>query len=142
MATRCISEQINVKRSELYKDYDEYVSIIRYLDLDRRDFCCGELHNNLLGERDGRCELWFDYDPIMRSYALVVRPEYGGSVCLINYCPWCGKKFPKELLNEFIEALKEELNIKDSDVGLGELKKRADIPQEFRSDEWWKKRGL
>ncbi|CAG8656355.1 2791_t:CDS:2 [Ambispora gerdemannii] len=75
--------------SELYKDYDEYVSIIRYLDLDRRDFCCDELHNNLLGERDGR-------------------PEYGGS----------------------------ELNIKDSDVGLGELKTRADIPQEFKSDEW------
>jgi hypothetical protein len=65
---------------------------------------------------------------------LVVRPEYGGTVCLIKYCPWCGKKFPKELLDEFIKELKEELKIK-GDVGLGELEQRADIPPEFKSDE-------
>ncbi|CAG8738374.1 4997_t:CDS:2, partial [Ambispora leptoticha] len=52
--TRCASERINVKRGEIYEDYDEYIHVIRYLDLDRGDFCCDEMCNNLLGEGDGR----------------------------------------------------------------------------------------
>ena len=139
--TRCTSERTNVKRSEIYEDYDEYIHVIKYISLERDDFCCKEIYEVLLGEGDGKCELWFDYNPVIRSYALVVRPEYGGTVCLIKYCPWCGKKFPKELLDEFIKELKEELKIK-GDVGLGELEQRADIPSEFKSDEWWKKRKL
>jgi len=35
--------------------------------------------------------------------------------------------------------LEKEYKIK---TDIGEWKERSDIPQEFKSDEWWKKRGL
>jgi hypothetical protein len=88
-----------------------------------------------LGEKDGNCELSFGYDPVLREYFIDVRVEYGGTCQLIKHCPWCGEKFPRELLDEFVEELKKELNIK-TDIGLGELKQRKDIPPEFKSDEW------
>ena len=57
------------------------------------------------------------------------------AVQLINYCPWCGSKLPEVLGNVFFETLEKEYNI-EADL---ELK---NIPHEFQSDEWWKKRGL
>ena len=53
------------------------------------------------------------------------------------FCPWCGTKFSKDLGNEWMKVLREEYNIKDP------IFDDADkVPPEFRTDEWWKKRGL
>jgi len=98
------------------------------------------MYENLLGEDDGKCELHFGYDPKFREYFIDVRVEYGGSaIQLINNCPWCGSKLPKELREEFFNTLEKEYNM---ETDIGEYKKRIDIPQEFKSDEWWKKRKL
>jgi len=138
---RSITKPTKLRYHDIWEE-DDVVYETTYIDLNRDDFCCDEIYDALLGEGDGNCELSFGYDPVFREYFIDIRPEYGGTCQLIKHCPWCGKKFPKELLNEFIETLKKELDVKDKDIGLGELRERKDIPVEFESDEWWKKRGL
>jgi hypothetical protein len=86
--TKLVSEKTHVKHKDLYEDYeDEYVYVPKYLDLDRRDFCCKIMHENLLGENDGRCELHFGYEPRFREYFIDIRAEYGGAIHLLFYCP-------------------------------------------------------
>ncbi|RHZ35208.1 DUF6980 family protein [endosymbiont GvMRE of Glomus versiforme] len=139
--TKRITKPTNLKYHDIWEE-DDVCYQTTYIDLSRNDFCCNEIYEVLLGEGDGNCELSFGYDPVLREYFIGVRPEYGGTCQLIKYCPWCGKKFPKELLNEFIEELKKELNIKDDDIGFAEIRERTDIPEEFKSDAWWKKRSF
>ncbi len=55
----------------------------------------------------------------------------------LSYCPWCGKKFPKNLRKiwyDEIEALGFELPLDPDDYNK--------IPKEYMTDEWWKKKGL
>ena len=56
----------------------------------------------------------------------------------IFYCPWCGTKLPKDLLDEYFDILEKEYSIDDP--------RRAEeagiLLEEFKSDEWWKKRNL
>ncbi len=55
----------------------------------------------------------------------------------IKFCPWCGKKLPKDLWNEWYDEIEElgfELPLEPE-----ELKK---IPKEYMTEEWWIKRGL
>jgi hypothetical protein len=110
-----------------------------YTDLNRNDFCCAEIYDALLGEGDGNCELCFGYDSVLREYFIDVRPEYGGTCQLIRYCPWCGKKFPKGLQDEWFDILKKEYNIEPEFL---KWRKRKDVLSEFKSDEWWKKEGF
>lgn len=51
----------------------------------------------------------------------------------IYYCPWCGSKLPKALDDKWLDDLKK-LGFKDPN--------KQQIPEEFKTDEWWKKRGL
>lgn len=57
----------------------------------------------------------------------------------MDYCPWCGTKLPENLREEWFETLEREYGI---ETDIGEARDRTDIPQEFWSDEWWKKRSL
>ena len=84
-------------------------------------------------------ELHFDYYPIFREYFIDYKEKYGGGIQLINYCPWCGNALPKSLRKKWFDILKRENNI---ETDIGEWRKRKDIPGEFKTDEWWKKRGL
>ncbi len=55
----------------------------------------------------------------------------------LNFCPWCGKKMPKDLWDRWydeIEKLGFELPLEPDDYDK--------IPKEYMTDEWWKKRGL
>jgi len=56
----------------------------------------------------------------------------------IDYCPWCSKKLPKSLRDEWFETLEKEYNLDDPDSKDQEKL----VPAEFKTDEWWKKRGL
>ena len=133
--TKLIWEQTDVKRSQIYEDYEEEcVCIPRYLDLEEKDFCCKEMYKNLLGEDDGRCESHLGYQPKFREYFVDIRDEFGGSaVHLIKHCPWCGKKFPSPLRDKFFDTLEKEYNI---ETDIGECQQSEDIPEEFKSDEW------
>lgn len=86
--TELIREKTNIKRSEVYEDYEENIYIDKYLNLDREGFCCKEMYEILLGENDGRCELHFGYTPQFREYFIDVRAEYGGdAIQMIKHCP-------------------------------------------------------
>jgi hypothetical protein len=74
-----------------------------------------------------------DYDSNFRRYYTNKSDAEPGRV--ISFCPFCGEKLPKELSKECVSIL---------DDLLGEWESWNDprIPEEFKTDEWWKKRGL
>jgi uncharacterized protein DUF6980 len=56
----------------------------------------------------------------------------------VHYCPYCGTQLPKDLVDEWMNILENEYNIDDP----YDSKQKKLIPKEFKTDEWWKKRGL
>jgi hypothetical protein len=77
-----------------------------------------------------------EYYPIAREYGIKLRGS--SAIQLFDYCPWCGSKLPGSLRDEFFNILKVEYGVyTDFDI-----KADPKISQEFKSDEWWKKRGL
>jgi hypothetical protein len=75
-----------------------------------------------------------DYHEITREYSF---PLLDTTHQLIQFCPWCGTKLPKDLNDEWEEIVAKEF-------GVTQLYYRYmdKIPPEFKTDEWWKKRGL
>lgn len=55
----------------------------------------------------------------------------------IWFCPWCGTKMPDNLDTAWQRTLREEYALQDPIFD-----DKDKVPQEFRTDEWWKKRGL
>lgn len=106
----------------------------------KNDFCCEGLQAIV---EDPKCAL--KYRAYTRDFILTV-PEYlrakQKNAVYPNYklshCPRCGTKFPESLADEWYETMEKELGI-DGLVGEDE---RKNMPQEFLTDEWWKKRGL
>ena len=102
----------------------------------QNDHCC-EVMKGIL-ER-GMSALQY-YAPT-RSYR--IREFYKGKLERISneiiYCPWCSTTLPESLYDKQEETLENE-------YGLTETWKGGEhydlIPEEFNTDEWWKKRGL
>lgn len=95
--------------------------------------CCKRL-DHAISSKDNPIE----YNPIFREYS--VRLIYN-AVALegIDYCPWCTYKFPKSLRNHFVHIVRLEYLITG---GITAIFDNPDLPEEFKSDVWWKKRGL
>ncbi|MBR1479282.1 MAG: hypothetical protein IJ599_00040 [Alphaproteobacteria bacterium] len=72
--------------------------------------------------------------PNIRTYAILNKKEYGGFDPM-DYCPFCGAKFPQRLDGKLTEILRAE-------YGLQSWRDYKKAPHEFHTDEWWKKRGL
>jgi hypothetical protein len=53
------------------------------------------------------------------------------------FCPNCGTKLPSSLRDEWFDILEQEYGLEDP---CEEDKQK--VPQEFLTDEWWKKRGF
>lgn len=75
------------------------------------------------------------YNLVLREY--YINLKYVDAVQLIKYCPWCSSKLPESLEESYFLILKNEYGIEfpyteDADR----------VPEEFKTDEWWKKRGL
>ena len=78
-----------------------------------------------------------EYDNSTRSYNFLRLNHPDGTHQVLWYCPWCGSELPKELGEVWCDILEKEFNISDPFD-----KEKDKVPQEFRTDEWWKKRGL
>ena len=90
-------------------------------------YCCKLLETFL---DDPRLDI--HYDEVLRRYYIHVS---GGSATQgLLYCPWCGKKFPSDLVDEYYDTLWEMFG---EDADLDEI----DLPREFKSSLWWEKRG-
>jgi hypothetical protein len=72
-----------------------------------------------------------DYIPHFREYGLPTQD--GDSHIAIRFCPWCGATLPPALRDKWYEMLRE-MGYDDPAF--------AGYPWEFRSDVWWKDRGL
>ena len=71
------------------------------------------------------------YIPILRNNKIVLHQG-------LIYCPWCGSKLPSSLSEEYYDILEKEYGLDNNAID-GHPEK---IPVEFKSDEWWIKRGL
>jgi hypothetical protein len=103
------------------------------------EFCCKAMRVRVEKcrqhdpKKDERCSIW--YDPQLRDYTI---PLDGSSMDPIWYCPWCGKKLPESLDREWEDVIAKELG----EEYVGYPIKVDELPPEFHTDEWWKKRGL
>lgn len=66
-----------------------------------------------------------------------LRLKFTKSVDTFEYCPWCGTRLPESLRDKYFETL--ELDGIDDPIRAAET---GTLPEEFKSDKWWKKRGL
>ena len=88
------------------------------------------------------------YDPISGSFWFYVNDEeWGGpgsfAMAHCNYCPYCGAKLPIDRLaimkngsDIYTDEIEKAVGKEWCDI------KEEEIPEEFKTDEWWKKRGL
>ena len=96
----------------------------------KEKFCCEDMES-CVNNKD-----WvIEYNRVTKSYLLSCRDYI---TLRMKYCLFCGTKLPKDLNDELHDILVEELAIEDPDYGNNDPR----IPPEFKTDEWWKKRGL
>jgi hypothetical protein len=100
--------------------------------MDEKDFCCNRMFTAITEDKT------VDYAMIDRTYGLLYG-EFAGQPCIssLHYCPWCGEKLKGRLIDEWYEILENEYCIEGPDMD-----NFTNVPPEFRTDEWWKKRGL
>lgn len=91
--------------------------------------CCQEMTRHLQEK-----EVFIDYEPKFREYGIFASPDKA-SVQMIRFCPWCGKELPSSLGDRWFSEVVDQLHL---DPAYDEDK----IPIEFKSDAWWKQRGL
>lgn len=93
------------------------------------EYCCSLLETF---HKDPRLDI--NYDEVFRRYYIHLSSGHDATQGLF-FCPWCGQKLPKELSEEYYDSL---WKIFGEDVDLNEI----DLPDEFKSSQWWKNRNL
>ena len=94
------------------------------------NLCCDAMNSAITEEKI------IEYDMVDRSYGILFGKR---SIRMLNFCPWCGNKLGKILNNEIFSVLENEYGIKKEKADIYNF---TNIPEEFWTDEWWKKRGL
>lgn len=79
-----------------------------------------------------------NYHPARREYSVKLTKF---TKAIFDYCPWCGTKLPKPLDDELDNEITKTLGISKDDIDLDTYNDPR-LPEEFKTDEWWKKRGL
>jgi hypothetical protein len=123
-------------------------------------YCCEKLKSEIEEGAAFTHNKLIIYNASRRSYGIADEKGEGLSYVPMTYCPFCGTKFPPDLLEEWSDVIWEELGpeyliefeaeaqkslckhqgkeyVPDPD-----LPKAKPLPKEFKTDEWWKKRGL
>ncbi len=98
----------------------------------KEEFCCEDMESCINSKNRV-----ITYNSSIRCYLVSCR-DY--TTLEMKYCLFCGAKLPKELSDELHDILVEDLGIESPDYQNFENDKR--VPEEFKTDEWWKKRGL
>ena len=78
------------------------------------------------------------YDKQDRSFSMKLFRNHGSQ--RLTFCFLCGKKFKKNLIYEFHKEL-QKIYKDRPDIDIYLLTDER-LPEEFRTDEWWIKRGL
>ena len=96
----------------------------------KHNHCCNQMTEYI---HDKRIPIM--YDSRYREYAINM---VGSSLQGITFCPWCSKKLPQSLRDTYFDILEQEYQMFE---GVRD-QERKNFPKEFKTDEWWKKRGL
>jgi hypothetical protein len=99
------------------------------------EYCCEKMKQHMKSDN-------FDlyYDKQMAETYLVSR---GGYIIYwrFDFCPFCGTEI-KNKWEHYNITIENELGIDMKDFLYNMEKLYELIPEEFQTDEWWKKRGL
>jgi hypothetical protein len=79
------------------------------------------------------------YDAKLREFYIPLLDRLSGrgsAIQLINYCPFCGSRFPTSLRDMYFDEL-DNLGI---DIGNSDY--CQNLPDDFKSDKWWRDKGL
>lgn len=87
--------------------------------------CCEEMFMMVEEEKS------IVYLPQYREYGVPIL-DGGSSILVMNFCPWCGRKLPASLREEFY-AILEAANI--DYCGMSDNDDR--LPEAMRSSRWW-----
>jgi hypothetical protein len=103
------------------------------------------------------------YNASYRSYGIIDGKDDSDpekSYVPMSYCPFCGKEFPPDLIEKWSDVIEKELGPEyliefaaEAEKSLckyqgreyvpdPDLPEAKPLPEEFKTDEWWKKRGL
>ena len=109
------------------------------------EYCCEFLQTSVERKQ-------MKYDPIRGSFWFYINDEeWGGkgafAMSHCAFCPFCGAKLPLDrcameksygggMRNIYWEEIERAVGKEGCDITEDE------IPEEFKTDEWWKKRGL
>jgi hypothetical protein len=110
------------------------------VEMNNNDFCCRGI-KAMVNSPD--CPL--QYKDYIRKYILTV-PKYLQSKkkniiypsFVINNCPRCGTKLPESLFEQWYDIMEKEFGL----TGLIGQDQAHLIPEEYKTDKWWKNRGL
>ncbi|GHT00442.1 hypothetical protein AGMMS50296_8730 [Alphaproteobacteria bacterium] len=98
-------------------------------------FCCDTMYELLDEEGHGSFRLYVKYIPNIKAYVILNKKKKYGGFESMDYCPFCGAKFPNRLDKELTKILREE-------YGLNSWQDYKKAPKEFHTDAWWKNRNL
>ncbi len=109
------------------------------MDSQKKKFCC-ILIESLIEDPD--CTL--HYNPYLREYYLQIpnnflRKSEVYPKFRIKFCPRCGTQLPKPLIHEWQSVVEKIFHIGVNSITKNQLKK---LPKEFKTEQWWRKRGL
>jgi hypothetical protein len=136
-----VDEEFDMQHWWIEKEYFDFTS--GYGELQRNKcshktyehaFCCDTVYELLDQNGNDAFRTHMRFISNIRTYAILNQKEYGGFEP-IDYCPFCGAKLPERLDQTLTEILQKE-------YGLDSWKDYKKAPEEFHTDEWWKKRRL
>ncbi|MDR1366830.1 MAG: hypothetical protein LBJ13_02910 [Puniceicoccales bacterium] len=126
----------------------------------KRKYCCEELKDQIEEGAGFTKNKLIVYDAPHRSYGIIDEEDDPGLLCKayvpMSYCPFCGTEFPPDLAEKWAQVIVEELGPEyliefeihylklttKNYVPDPDLPEAKPLPEEFKTDEWWKKRGL
>lgn len=115
-----------------------YVQIVEDRGFLVKDFPCSHMAYHVTFKCDEHDDPWqcpdyiIVYTPKFNEYGIPVR-DGGASNIVISHCPWCGIKLPESLNDRWFDEL-EKFGYDDP--------WEQDIPENFKSDKWWRDMGL
>ena len=91
----------------------------------KQTHCCKVMEKHVRDEK-----IYLIYSIIFREYGISIL-DGGTSKQSIYYCPWCGKKLPESLRDDWFDTLEN--------MGF-DSPRMQNIPEDFNSDAWWRKK--
>ena len=105
------------------------------------NWCCNSMKYSVTYEDKPEPGCIVLYRHVWREFSIPSGDITSGETAhAVDYCPFCGSRLPRSLWDEWLTCLEDEYHLIKGEELLKDFLTR--VPPEFRSDEWWKKRGL